>query len=208
MRSPALKSSWRPEPMSPAQLREQRRLHRLEQQDRDAGEEEADDEVGGDGRAAAGVASTRMPRTGEYESSCAKHDPANSQPRFTESSDHGASGPGSSSPCWRYSAVRLANTGGSAKHEPVEEQVVDAERRTGSAAGTMPVDALGGEDQAVRAEASVARQRAAGEVLERVGDEREDQARQQHRSCRGTSSSARPSVPAARMMPSTSSTRR
>ena len=29
------------------QLRQQRGLHRLEQQDRDAGEEEADDEVGG-----------------------------------------------------------------------------------------------------------------------------------------------------------------
>ena len=101
----------------PGELGQQRRLHGLEQQDRDAGEEEADDEVGGD-VLCAGEASTRMPITGAYESSCASTEPPNSQPRFTESSDHGASGPGSISPCWWYSAVRLAKTGGSAKTSP------------------------------------------------------------------------------------------
>ena len=48
LRSPLRKSACWPDAGEAGELREQRGLHRLEQQDRDAGEEEADDEVGGD----------------------------------------------------------------------------------------------------------------------------------------------------------------
>ena len=64
------------------------------------------------------------------------------------------------------------------EREPVPDDVVvpgDVEQITGSEAEQT----LGGEDQPVRTEAAVARQRAACDVLHRVGGERDDEADEQ-----------------------------
>ena len=78
----------------------------------------------------------------------------------------------------RAATRATASTGGIAEREPVPDEVVDAgdvehDHRQDAE------DALGAEDHAVRTEATVARERAARDVLHRVGAERDHEADEQ-----------------------------
>ena len=95
---------------------EQRRLHGLEHEQRDAGEQHAVAELGDLLPAASAVSSDRMlTSTGPaLSSAAAKTDPSNSHPRFGVTSFHDASGPSAASsagPSMPRSRCRPAATG-------------------------------------------------------------------------------------------------
>ena len=98
---------------------------------------------------------------------------------MVESSDHSASGPASTRPCWPRIDDERREHRRDREREPVPDEVVDAGDVRATMTGRMRNDALGAEDHAVGTEAAVARERAARDVLHRVGDERDHEADEQ-----------------------------
>ena len=162
------------------ELRQQRGLHRLEQEDRDAGDEEADDEVG-DHRPLHRALGEHDPaeRGGVAQGLSGERPEQQVREVGGELRPFGV-GAGRHEPVLAAQRDQHRDHRRHREREAVPEQVVDAERHERDQRDHAD-DALGPEDHAVGAEAPVARERALDEELHRVGREPDQEAQEQHR---------------------------
>ncbi len=160
------------------ELRQQRRLDRLEQKDRDPSDEETDDEVGRLGAFHRALGEQdRAERGGVAE--CLRGQRAEEQEREVRGQLRPLRRrPGCQEPLLAAERDDRGQHGWDRERESVPDDVVDPGRVENHDRQDAE-DPLSGQDHPVGAEPAVPRQRAAGDVLHRVGAERDHEAEKQ-----------------------------